>query len=302
MIRCVCKTRVCSIDTYVRYPVIYPGRGFCVKGPWGVTSPPQAIFFQKGASQCIQKSNKLLQPIANAGRCVLDYDRYGRIRIHSLFRPECETTSNGTTDYSDVSSIDTQTAKTDFATYENNRWLADGKMVFLPKSGIQNAGYVSLAVSDENGLFAKNPIITRTLSKLMAQKLQLHSQKQQSQVVTNAPTRREQHWQMALTPYLLKHPTMMEMQQALRRFHSLLIQFHRHLLLQIQQMDLSQIRQLWLYLVKQTMLHLNLSQLQSMAHPLQLILMVHSARKLLLLVVPIQLLLLQRIRLARLQL
>lgn len=136
----------------------------------------------------------------------------------------------------------------------------------------------------------------------MAQKLQLHSQKQKSQMVTNAPTRREQHWQMALTPYLLKHPTMMEMQQALRRFHSLLIQFHRHLLLQIQQMNLSQIRQLWLYLVKQTMLHLNLSQLQSMAHPLQLILMVHSARKLLLLMVPIQLLLLQRIRLARLQL
>lgn len=49
------------------------------------------------------------------------------------------------------------------ATYENNRWLADGKMVFLPKSSIQNTGYVSLAVSDENGLFAKNPIITRTL-------------------------------------------------------------------------------------------------------------------------------------------
>lgn len=109
------------------------------------------------------RHKEALQIIANAGRCVLDYDRYGRIRIHSLFRPECETTSNGTTDYSDVSSIDTQTAKTDFATYENNRWLADGKMVFLPKSGAQNAGYVSLAVSDENGLFAENPIITRTL-------------------------------------------------------------------------------------------------------------------------------------------
>lgn len=109
------------------------------------------------------RHKEALQIIANAGRCVLDYDRYGRIRIHSLFRPECETTSNGTTDYSDVSSIDTQTAKTDFATYENNLWLADGKMVFLPKSGIQNTGYVSLAVSDENGLFSKNPIITRTL-------------------------------------------------------------------------------------------------------------------------------------------
>ena len=109
------------------------------------------------------RHKEALQIIANAGRCVLDYDRYGRIRIHSLFRPECETTSNGTTDYSDVSSIDTQTVKTDYATYENNRWLADGQMVFLPKSGVQNAGYVSLAVSDENGLFTENPIITRTL-------------------------------------------------------------------------------------------------------------------------------------------
>ena len=109
------------------------------------------------------RHKEALQVIANAGRCVLDYDRYGRIRIHSLFRPECETTSNGTTDYSDVSSIDTQTPKIEYATYENNRWLADGQMVFLPKSGMQNAGYVSLAVSNENGLFTENPIITRTL-------------------------------------------------------------------------------------------------------------------------------------------
>ena len=82
--------------------------------------------------------------------------------------------------------------------------------------------------------------------------------KQQSPVVTNASTRREQHWQMALTPYLLKHPTMMETLQQLRRSHLRLIQFHRHLHLQIQQMGLSQINPLWLYLVKQTMLHLNL--------------------------------------------
>lgn len=43
------------------------------------------------------KHKEALQIIANAGRCVLDYDRYGRIRIHSLFQPSMETTSNGTT-------------------------------------------------------------------------------------------------------------------------------------------------------------------------------------------------------------
>ena len=94
---------------------------------------------------------------------MLDYDRYGRIRIHSLFQPSMETTSNGTTYYSDIKNVDIQTQKSDFATYEKNRWLADGKMLFLPKEDVQNTGYVSSAISDENGLFTENPVITRTL-------------------------------------------------------------------------------------------------------------------------------------------
>lgn len=109
------------------------------------------------------KHKEALQIIANAGRCVLDYDRYGRIRIHSLFQPSMETTSNGTTYYSDIKNVDIQTQKSDFATYEKNRWLADGKMLFLPKEDVQNTGYVSSAISDENGLFTENPVITRTL-------------------------------------------------------------------------------------------------------------------------------------------
>lgn len=109
------------------------------------------------------KHKEALQIIANAGRCVLDYDRYGRIRIHSLFQPSMETTSNGTTYYSDIKNVDIQTQKSDFATYEKNRWLADGKMLFLSKEDVQNTGYVSSAISDENGLFTENPVITRTL-------------------------------------------------------------------------------------------------------------------------------------------
>lgn len=109
------------------------------------------------------KHKEALQIIANAGRCVLDYDRYGRIRIHSLFQPSVETTSNGTTYYSDIKNVDIQTQKSDFATYEKNRWLADGKMLFLQKEDVQNTGYVSSAISDENGLFTENPVITRTL-------------------------------------------------------------------------------------------------------------------------------------------
>ena len=104
-----------------------------------------------------------LQIIANAGRCVLDYDRYGRIRIHSLFIPECETSSNGTTYYSDVSSVDVQNEKDVFATYEKNVWKADGKSLFLKRVGVLNSGYVSAAISKDDGTFTQNPVITRTL-------------------------------------------------------------------------------------------------------------------------------------------
>lgn len=104
-----------------------------------------------------------LQIIANAGRCILDYDRSGKIRIYSAFIPDFETKSNGTTEYSDVTSIDQNYKKESYATYENNWWMADGTMLFIPKNEIGNTGYVSSAVSNNYGLFSENPIITRNL-------------------------------------------------------------------------------------------------------------------------------------------
>lgn len=104
-----------------------------------------------------------LQIIANAGRCIMDYDRYGRIRIYSAFLPDFETTSNGTVYYSDVTSIDLETQKNLYATYAQDYWKADGKMLFVPESGVQDAGYVSEQISGSDGLFTENPIITRTL-------------------------------------------------------------------------------------------------------------------------------------------
>lgn len=104
-----------------------------------------------------------LQIIANAGRCIMDYDRYGRIRIYSAFLPDFETTSNGTVYYSDVTSIDHETQKNLYATYAQDYWKADGKMLFVPESGVQDTGYVSEQISGSDGLFTENPIITRTL-------------------------------------------------------------------------------------------------------------------------------------------
>lgn len=106
-----------------------------------------------------------LQIIANAGRCVMDYDRYGRIRIYHAFIPDFTTTSNGTEKYSDVESIDNNTKKKHYAGYSQDFWISDGTMLFLPKdnTNAQNTGYVSAQISGDDGLFVENPVITRML-------------------------------------------------------------------------------------------------------------------------------------------
>lgn len=104
-----------------------------------------------------------LQIIANAGRCIMDYDRYGRIRIYSAFTPEFETTSNGATYYSDLNGINVDTEKKHYASYSQDYWIADGTMLFLSEPALEGAGYVSAQISGSDGLFTENPIITRTL-------------------------------------------------------------------------------------------------------------------------------------------
>ena len=106
-----------------------------------------------------------LQIIANAGRCIMDYDRYGRIRIYHAFIPDYTTTSNGTENYSDVESINNDTKKDHYTGYSQDFWTADGAMLFLPKDNadVQNTGYVSAQISGNDGLFTENPVITRTL-------------------------------------------------------------------------------------------------------------------------------------------
>lgn len=104
-----------------------------------------------------------LQIIANAGRCIMDYDRNGKIRIRAAFKPTYDTTSNGETYYSNTTMIDTLDSKEQYATYEKNFWKADGQKLFVPADQQQTTGYISSAISDDNGKFAVNPMITRTL-------------------------------------------------------------------------------------------------------------------------------------------
>lgn len=104
-----------------------------------------------------------LQIIANAGRCIMDYDRNGKIRIRAAFKPTYDTTSNGETYYSNTTMIDTLDSKEQYATYEKNFWKADGQKLFVPTDHHQDTGYISASISDENGRFDVNPMLTRTL-------------------------------------------------------------------------------------------------------------------------------------------
>lgn len=104
-----------------------------------------------------------LQIIANAGRCIMDYDRNGKIRIRVAFKPTYDTTSNGETYFSNAPTIDNLTEKNQYATCEENFWKADGKKLFVPTDHHQDTGYISASISDENGEFDVNPILIRTL-------------------------------------------------------------------------------------------------------------------------------------------
>ena len=77
-----------------------------------------------------------LQIIANAGRCIMDYDRYGRIRIYSAFIPEYTVSANGEEYYSNVENVLADTEKIYYASYSQDFWKADGSMYFLPRNEV----------------------------------------------------------------------------------------------------------------------------------------------------------------------
>lgn len=104
-----------------------------------------------------------LQIIANAGRCIMDYDRNGKIRIRVAFKPTYDTATNGETYFSNAPTIDNLTEKNQYATCEQNFWKADGKKLFVPTDHRQDTGYISASISDESGKFDANPMLTRTL-------------------------------------------------------------------------------------------------------------------------------------------
>lgn len=104
-----------------------------------------------------------LQIIANACRCVLSQTRFGSVQIKSSFNPEAAASSNGETAYSQVGNILNDSVKDEYASLAGNYTVTNGGMYFLPRNvsgNVLNTGYVSSAISDENGEFATNPVVT----------------------------------------------------------------------------------------------------------------------------------------------
>jgi len=104
-----------------------------------------------------------LQIIANACRCVLSQTRYGTIQIKSSFIPDASASANSEAPYSKVGNILNDDTKVEYASLAQDYTPVNGAMYFLPrnlKGNALNTGYVSGEISNANGEFATNPVIT----------------------------------------------------------------------------------------------------------------------------------------------
>ena len=109
------------------------------------------------------KCKEALQIIANACRCVLTQSRSGQIQIKSNFNPLATVTSNGEADYSNVASLMDTDTKGEYATFATGYTVVDGGMFFMPRNAEDmrlNTGFISRELSDAEGKFLTNPVIT----------------------------------------------------------------------------------------------------------------------------------------------
>ena len=104
-----------------------------------------------------------LQIIANACRCTLSQTRTGLVSIKSNFLPDATASSSDEEEYSNVSSIMEDEDKQEYSSFAQNYTTTDGLMYFIPKDISEkaiNTGFVSKQISDDDGKFTSNPVIT----------------------------------------------------------------------------------------------------------------------------------------------
>lgn len=106
-----------------------------------------------------------LQILANACRCIIKQDEYGKIMIVANFANVLDPddlilSTNGVTEWSKPNNILVGTNVV-YADMTRDFLKADGSMYFLPKdASYLDVGYVSEQISDGSGFFEQNPTIT----------------------------------------------------------------------------------------------------------------------------------------------
>lgn len=117
-----------------------------------------------------ESHKECLQLLCNASRCILFVDSDGRVNIKANFAnvidPEdMQVTSNGTAWWGNATNV-LYGNNNVYAELTRNFIRVDGSQLFLPRNtgtAIEQTGYVTSNVSDENGLFLENPVLTLKL-------------------------------------------------------------------------------------------------------------------------------------------
>lgn len=137
------------------------------------------------------KHSEALQIISNAGRCVLSVDRQGRVWIKSSFLPDMTSSADidlmypskflypgndvfpmsvkdaaNETTFSHAENVLKTGERIAYAMYSKDFSLVDGTVLFLPETEVDyldNTGYISDSIADENGDFEDIPKICISL-------------------------------------------------------------------------------------------------------------------------------------------
>ena len=158
-------------DWHAKGITLYALANYVIADAIGTYSIPQDKFFIDKYLKSVEVRNPIplvshkeaLQIIANAGRCVLTVDRYGKICIKSAFDPDAETTSTETAYFSDVSNVNIDNEKTRYATYEDSMWQLGKRPPFLPRAGVKDdVGFVTKDIAPKGGTFSTPPQIVKT--------------------------------------------------------------------------------------------------------------------------------------------
>lgn len=105
-----------------------------------------------------------LQYIANAGRCVLNQNREGKIILKSSFIPDISVASDNVAAYGNVQAILTDSKKREYASMEKNFSKVNQTQYFFPRNqNYIDTRYISESFSDAGGNFSINPIISFTM-------------------------------------------------------------------------------------------------------------------------------------------